>query len=572
MKLLESFIKDSLFEYFLIEGIYDIAKKKYVDSGKLDLDTFEYLRQKDPSQKNKYLDWMAKQLSNDLGLDPKYLIELIEQFHNNQKKLEKRDINQYKTAEDLVNGLNQAEKMQGQQRATTRQAQYVDLEPGTKLIYKDDKYIILLPLTKNAVCHYGAGTKWCITQGSEERNVEDMYEGYSSDNTIFYYILDLTRKSKDPLYKVAISAERNEDNQFVGIEAHNAEDKYLNKKALMSIYGDFWEKLYSIIQTNASQQPATEEYEIKLKRTKMKMLYNELDAIIVRFIGKSNILYADLKKLEQNDEEFVFKVVITGQIESPTPNSASIYRSSSDPHKLSNAISKLSDKEYISYIKNIINNILDEYSIDKIQILEKWSEQEIHPTISFRVGDNGDFSEIDGISNIKDSLSSLLEKDLSRNKVLLLLEQELINDGKIENWLGKDDLENLQMKNLYFEYSVKNNKNVLEIGFLFTKKISEEEHPHIQENKYMLSYFSKKIEKYANDIYNSRGDEIPLELEVGIPNGEFRIGELGDRAEFVFDINHEHDVERGIFWSKFLEDHADFVEKTFNDYLSKALS
>jgi hypothetical protein len=567
MKLLESFIKDSLFEYLLIEGIYDIAKKKYVDSGKLDLDTFEYLRQKDPSQKNKYLDWMARQLSNDLGLDPKYLIELIEQFHNNQKKLDKKDINQYKTAEDLANGLSQAEEMQGQQRATTRQAQYVDLEPGTKLIYKDNKYIILLPLTKNAVCYYGAGTKWCITQGSKERNDEDMYEGYTRQNIIFYYILDLTRKSKDPFYKVAISAERNEDNQFVGFEAYNAEDKYLKKLDLINIYGESWQNLYSIIRTNASQQPATEEYEIKIKNIKMKDLYNELDTIVSRFVDNSYILFAHLKDLDQNDEDYTFKVEITGQIEPPKP--INIHRVSSEPSKLNNAISKLSNKEYISYIKNIVNNILDEYCIYKVQIFEIEGSL---PMISFKVNDNGDLSEIDGISDIKYSLSSLFEKDLSPNKVLLLLEKQLISDGKIENWLGKDDLENLQMKNLYFEESVKNNKNVLEIGFLFTKKISEEEHPHIQENKYMLSYFSKKIEKYANDIYNSRGDEIPLELEVGIPNGEFRIGELGDRAEFVFDINHEHDVERGIFWSKFLEEHADFVEKTFNDYLSKALS
>jgi len=560
MKLLESFVRSSLLEYLLIEGIYDVAKKKYVDSGKLDLDTFEYLRQNDPSQKNKYLDWMSNQLSNDLDLDPKYVIELIEQFHNNQKKLEKKDINQYKTITDLYDGLTQAEQKQGQQRASTRHSQYIDLEPGTKLIYKDDKYIILLPLTKSAVCHYGAGTKWCITQGSEDRDTDDMFEGYSASNTLFYYILDLTRKSKDSFYKVAISAERNEDNQFVGFEANDAEDKYLKKADLINVYGEFWDHLLSIIRANASQQPATEEYEIRAKHKKMKELHKELDGIVSRFVRKSDVLHANLKHLDQDNDEFTFEVAITGYFGPPA--SKNIYRISSEPHKLSDAIAILPEKEYIEYIKDIINQILDNfYIVEKVKILENEGNQ---PSISFKINDTDAFSDIDDISNVKDSLDFLLDRDLSVNNIILLLERQLVNDGKIENWLGRDDLENLQMENLYFEESVERNRNVLQVAFPF-KRVSEEEKQFIIENQSnILSIFSKKIEKFADDIF---GEDAPLELELGIPNSEFVFLEI--YPKYIFNITHQRDVERGIFWAKFFEEHAEYIQKAFNDILSR---
>ena len=56
-------------------------------------------------------------------------------------------------------------------------------------LYEDDKYLLGAPLTHNASCKYGAGTKWCTTN----RDSDEMFDEHIIGGTLVYLII----KDKD---------------------------------------------------------------------------------------------------------------------------------------------------------------------------------------------------------------------------------------------------------------------------------------------------------------------------------------------------------------------------------------
>lgn len=55
------------------------------------------------------------------------------------------------------------------------------------MIYKDERFTIIQPLSRNASCYYGANTQWCIS-GKNGINHWDAYR----DLSIFFFIIDKT--------------------------------------------------------------------------------------------------------------------------------------------------------------------------------------------------------------------------------------------------------------------------------------------------------------------------------------------------------------------------------------------
>ncbi|MEO6303927.1 MAG: hypothetical protein ABIP51_12225, partial [Bacteroidia bacterium] len=87
-----------------------------------------------------------------------------------------------------------------------------------KKIYEDDRYLVIMPLSENASCTYGAGTKWCISA-----TYENKWKSYTSSLVKFYFIFDKQLNDKNPLYKVAIAVYPNNKS-----ECFNASDKLID--------------------------------------------------------------------------------------------------------------------------------------------------------------------------------------------------------------------------------------------------------------------------------------------------------------------------------------------------------
>ena len=153
----------------------------------------------------KFLPWVVKMYSNnefeytDLGLISNYL----QNFIKNSSKLEKRDINQYVTLEELDSALENIKDVKGS-RETKR-----DAKTGAEKIYEDNKWIILIPHTKEAAIQYGKGTKWC-TAGVND----NMFDYYSKDGPLYIIINKVNPNKKYQFHFETNQYKNPEDNNI----------------------------------------------------------------------------------------------------------------------------------------------------------------------------------------------------------------------------------------------------------------------------------------------------------------------------------------------------------------------
>jgi hypothetical protein len=115
--------------------------------------------------------------------------------YNERGLIRQNDLSKYNSFEDILNSLNIAEL-----NATSK-----DLEKQIKIVFEDDEWLLVRPLTYFASKKYGSNTKWCTTQ----ENNTDYFDKYSSKGVLIYCI------NKKSGYKVASFNSLNvEDSEF----------------------------------------------------------------------------------------------------------------------------------------------------------------------------------------------------------------------------------------------------------------------------------------------------------------------------------------------------------------------
>ena len=139
----------------------------------------------------KFLDFVGKTLPTAFGENELDKVqEMLKKFVSVGPNLSITDINQYDDLKELELELKKHENK------IRRQVQAIE---GANVVYEDDKYTIVTPLTHKASCYYGAGTKWCTSSEQSQTH----FNNYNSDGKLFY-ILDKTLPSSNPFYKVAL--------------------------------------------------------------------------------------------------------------------------------------------------------------------------------------------------------------------------------------------------------------------------------------------------------------------------------------------------------------------------------
>jgi len=157
--------------------------------------------------------------------------KVVEKFIKYQQALQQKDINQFKTLDEIITAINNHENK------VRRTVKSVD---GADVVYEDDRFTVVTPQTHKASCYYGAGTKWCTAS----MNGSTHFDNYNVDGKLFY-ILDKKAKSNDKYYKVALLQKYDGDKTFYDApdksfkdgwilgtpeydEIQNAIDKYIN--------------------------------------------------------------------------------------------------------------------------------------------------------------------------------------------------------------------------------------------------------------------------------------------------------------------------------------------------------
>jgi hypothetical protein len=184
-----------------------MAKKKDLkdQNPEFVIDIIEILSEKDPSKTNKYLPFMIKQtkswvdeLIGELKENIfKQMFEVIEDFHDLSEKnlLENKDIYSYENNQEIVDTIKLAKE-----RVTKSQVKKLE----TIVLFEDDDFLVLQPLTTRSSNVYGKSTKWCVA--SEENDFKKYFKQYTKNGVLIYFIDKRVKEEETrskPLSKVA---------------------------------------------------------------------------------------------------------------------------------------------------------------------------------------------------------------------------------------------------------------------------------------------------------------------------------------------------------------------------------
>ena len=146
---------------------------------------------------HKYLDWVTKNWSptgTDEGVithNLKEILVAVSKFDNQAKRLDIKDLNQYRDIDQLFDALKKVGE-------TARRT--VEITDDVDKIYEDNRFVVVVPKTHSASCYYGAGTKWCVAS----KDTKTHFSSYKSNGEL-YYIIDKTLPTSSKYYKVALN-------------------------------------------------------------------------------------------------------------------------------------------------------------------------------------------------------------------------------------------------------------------------------------------------------------------------------------------------------------------------------
>jgi hypothetical protein len=212
------------FSELIIESREDDFKKKY--SKKFSPQNLEKIVKDIPP---KYLDWVGKVI-DEINFDETFskVVPTVTRFNNISTNLPQTDINQYKSFDELYNAITTYD---------SRIRREVKQVKGGNVVYDDGVFFVVNPLNYESSCYYGKGTKWCTAAETDSH-----FKRYNEDGKLFY-IIDRTKASNDPNYKVALLKKFDGDISFWDAK----DDRIINVESI------FGEKKYNEIMSSVDQ-------------------------------------------------------------------------------------------------------------------------------------------------------------------------------------------------------------------------------------------------------------------------------------------------------------------------------
>jgi hypothetical protein len=178
------------------EGRKEDLRKKYTEKFKEYPENLDFiLGIADLADTNfKYGDFVLKNTHpNASPEEVEHIIDLVKDFDRFQQALEVKDINKYNLYQ-LSNALDK-------HKDTSKSQQKKSFDTsGAKKIFEDKNILIVRPLTYEASCKYGAGTRWCTTMAG----TSSYFESHTSQEQALYYIILKNFNRDNKFYKIAI--------------------------------------------------------------------------------------------------------------------------------------------------------------------------------------------------------------------------------------------------------------------------------------------------------------------------------------------------------------------------------
>ena len=154
--------------------------KKYENDRKYIIDEITSNTGINPSDFENYDTYTLERINNLMDTFGRDNISLLVEFneHLNCNRIEKNDVSQYKTFDEVRDAVKVASFKQAQK----------ELKSSTHVVFEDKHWLMIKPLTFESSKKYGASTKWCTTM---ENNREYFYN-YSVSGVLIYIFNKVT--------------------------------------------------------------------------------------------------------------------------------------------------------------------------------------------------------------------------------------------------------------------------------------------------------------------------------------------------------------------------------------------
>ena len=244
---------------FLVENRSEVLHKKYVESNKIDNNTFDKIKDADPTTNKEYVEWLCQiWLYGNLKLEDLYkATEYLTLYSKVKHKLIGDQKNIYSAVQstetyiDNFNGKSQQKTRKvSKLKINSLQSLYQivkefenvpvtnsekanDAKKDAKKVYEDHKWIVVVPETEAASCYYGANTQWCTASKNYNH-----FDQYNKQGPIY---ININKETKEK-FQFHL-----ESDQFMDEEDSQIDLKdffYINKN-LAIFYRNLWrDRLY----------------------------------------------------------------------------------------------------------------------------------------------------------------------------------------------------------------------------------------------------------------------------------------------------------------------------------------
>jgi len=510
---------------------------------------------------SKFLTFLGRALPSTIagGLLDEKIKDTLKKFVSIGPNLQIKDINQYKTFAELYSAIEEYE---------TRIRRTVKSIEGADIVFENDQFTVVAPLTTTASCYYGAGTKWCTASSADNTH----FNNYMKDGKLFY-ILDKTKATSDRFYKVALLKKFDGDESYFDAPDDKFTSGWImgtNELARIKQYIDLYirEKYSKELEIWGDKEKAAIERK-RLARVEQQRVENGL-------IESANQRREDdewsLDNLSQGDmgscAHALFNFLISeGTIEEKTPEDKS------EIARIENEITRL-QAEYDND-EEVRGDLLDEISELEDELTELDAKMDVYNMLPigdyvlkeftttefqgrWKVGDSDD-TEREAVRYVKDMLDDVGYDGYNESFVM-----EHFDDDSFKAYL-KD----------FFEEDVYNSpESYLDDS---DKELSRSQEARIVELKQMVSNLESERDSLDDededysDEYDRMGDEIDeanneIEEIENDPDGEYDEYKLDS---IVADKISEHRYDAKEFYDNFLGG-DDFREwATSNDFINE---
>jgi hypothetical protein len=495
---------------------------------------------------SKFLTFLGKTLPQTIpdGLLDEKVKDTLKKFVSIGPNLQIKDINQYKTFAELYSAIQEYE---------TRIRRTVKSVDGADIVFENDQFTVVAPLTTSASCYYGAGTKWCTASSADNTH----FNNYMKDGKLFY-ILDKTKPTSDRFYKVALLKKFDGDESYFDAPDQKFTSGWImgtNELSRIKQYIDLYirEKYSKELEIWGDKEKAAIERK-RLQRIEQQRIENDL-------INEANERRANdewsMDNLSEGDTgscaHALFNFLISeGTIESKTPEN--LERLQQVKQQLEVLQTRLDNEENANEDTDLVSEI--EVLEDEITELEKLKDvYDMLPigdyvlkeftTTDFqgrwKVGDTSD-TEREAIRYVKDMLSDVGYDGFNPSFLM-----QYFDDDSFKNYLRE-----------FFEEDVYNNPEVYLDDS--DKELSRSQEARIIELKQMVSDLESERnnlddedEDYS-DEYDRIGGEIDdanneIEEIESDPDGEYDSNKLDS---IVLDRISEYRYDAKDFYENYL--------------------